>query len=67
MTPGIGEQLPSFEELTHRPAWMARAQCRGEDTALFFQPVGASTTAMAKVRAICGIWAQKREVSPFRR
>jgi len=50
MTPGIGEQLPSLEELTHRPAWMARAQCRGEDTALFFQPVGASTCRACRTK-----------------
>ena len=26
MAPGVGEELPSLEEIAHRPAWMERAQ-----------------------------------------
>jgi WhiB family redox-sensing transcriptional regulator len=55
MTPGIGEELPSLEEVAHRPPWMKRAQCRGEDLSLFFPVVGARATDIAKARAICGI------------
>jgi WhiB family redox-sensing transcriptional regulator len=52
MTPGIGEQPPSLEDLAHRPAWMKRGACRGEDPALFFPSLGSNT---AKARAICAI------------
>src|ERR1035441_10662444 len=55
MAPGIGEELPTLEEIAHRPAWMTRAQCRGEDRALFFPRVGAKASDVAKARAICGI------------
>jgi WhiB family redox-sensing transcriptional regulator len=55
MTPGTGEELPTLEETAHRPAWMARAQCRGEDRALFFPRAGAKASDVAKARAICGI------------
>jgi WhiB family redox-sensing transcriptional regulator len=37
------QALPSLEELAQRPEWMVRAQCRGEDRALFFPERGAST------------------------
>lgn len=39
-------------DLVHRPAGMARAQCQGEDRALFFRAVG---TPVAKARAISAI------------
>ena len=44
--------LPSLEELAQRPVWMKRAQCRGEDRALFFPALGANA---ANARAICSI------------
>jgi WhiB family redox-sensing transcriptional regulator len=44
--------LPSLEDLAQRPEWMERAQCRGEDRALFFPSLGANA---AKARAICSI------------
>lgn len=31
-----GDPAAFVEELTRRPAWMSRAQCRGEDRATFF-------------------------------
>jgi WhiB family redox-sensing transcriptional regulator len=52
MAPGIGEELPKLEEIAHRPAWMARAQCRGEDRALFFPSVGINA---AKATALCAV------------
>ncbi len=58
MTPGIGEELPDLEDLAHRPGWTKRAQCRGEDRALFFPALGANA---AKARAICSICPVQRE------
>ena len=58
MTPGIGEELPALEDLAHRPGWTKRAQCRGEDPALFFPSVGANA---AKARAICSMCSVRQE------
>jgi WhiB family transcriptional regulator, redox-sensing transcriptional regulator len=52
MTPGVVEPPPTLEEIVHRPAWMAQAQCRGEDRAVFFPSVG---TNAAKAKALCAI------------
>ena len=49
MTPGVMEEFP---DLTNRPAWMKRAQCRGEGTELFLPTVGGNG---AKARALCAI------------
>src|ERR1019366_8838159 len=40
MAPGIGEQLPTLEEIAHRPAWMVRAACVGQPIELFFPARG---------------------------
>jgi WhiB family redox-sensing transcriptional regulator len=64
MTPGVGEQLPTLEEIAHRPAWMVRAQCRGEDTALFFPAVGVS---VARARVICSICPVRQECLNYAR
>lgn len=53
MAPGVGEDLPSLEEVAHRPAWMKRAACRGLPLDLFFPVRGVSVTTMARVRAVC--------------
>jgi WhiB family redox-sensing transcriptional regulator len=53
MAPGIGEELPSLEDLAHRPAWMARAACRGLPLDLFFPVRGVSAATMGRVRAVC--------------
>jgi WhiB family redox-sensing transcriptional regulator len=45
------QALPDLSELLGRPAWMARAACRGEDPAVFFPVVGAN--AAGKAKAIC--------------
>jgi WhiB family redox-sensing transcriptional regulator len=58
MTPGMGEELPSLEEIAHRPAWMKRAQCRGEDRSLFFPSLGGNT---AKAGAICSSCPVRQE------
>lgn len=50
MTPQVMEDFPSLDDLTSRPAWMKRAQCRGQDPALFFPTLGAN---VAKARALC--------------
>jgi hypothetical protein len=63
MAPGIGEALPSLEELAHRPGWMKRAQCRGEDPGLFFPSVGANA---AKARTICAICPVRSECPVLR-
>ena len=51
-TTSFDQALPSLEELAHRPGWMARAACRGEDTALFFPTLGGNA---ARARVICSI------------
>jgi WhiB family redox-sensing transcriptional regulator len=58
MTPGIDEELPSLEDLTHRPEWMARAACRDEDSALFFPSLGGNPV---KARVICSICPVREE------
>jgi hypothetical protein len=40
MTPGIGEQLPTLEEIAHRPGWQRRAACRGLPVEVFFPAKG---------------------------
>ena len=52
------QALPSLEDLAQRPAWMKRAQCRGEDRALFFPALGEKA---AKARAICSICPVRQE------
>ncbi len=37
-----GDPPPSLLDLIQRPAWMARAACRGTDVRLFFPAPGAS-------------------------
>jgi WhiB family redox-sensing transcriptional regulator len=51
-TRSINQALPTLADLIHRPAWMARAQCHGEDRSLFFPSVG---TNAAKAKALCAI------------
>ena len=53
MAPGIGEELPSLEDLAHRPAWMAQAQCVGLPIELFFPVRGVSAATMALARGVC--------------
>ena len=55
MAPGIGEALPSLEELAHRPGWMKRAQCRGEDPGLVFLSVGVNAAKARTIFAICPV------------
>ena len=64
MAPGVGEELPSLEEVAHRPAWMKRAQCRGEDLDLFFPALGASST---RAKAICSICPVRSECLDYAR
>ncbi len=69
--PWVDTLPPDFGELLERPAWQARAACRGMDAALFFpeptddQTVAKSICASCLVRAQClafglregeGIW-----------
>lgn len=49
---GTGEELPTLDDIVHRPAWMAQAQCRGEDRAIFFPERGASAV-VATAKTIC--------------
>jgi WhiB family redox-sensing transcriptional regulator len=58
MTPGIGEELPDLEDLAHRPGWMERGACRGEDPALFFPSLGGNA---AKARVICATCSVRQE------
>jgi WhiB family transcriptional regulator, redox-sensing transcriptional regulator len=53
MTPGIGEQLPTLEELVNRPPWMADAACVGQPIELFIPSRGVNASTMAKARAVC--------------
>ena len=58
MTPGIGEQLPTLDELIQRPVWMKRAQCRDVDRDLFFPEHGGKGTT---ARAICSSCPVRQE------
>jgi WhiB family redox-sensing transcriptional regulator len=49
MTPG-GPDLPTIDDFLRRPAWMARAACRGTGTDAYFPTVGAT---VAPARAVC--------------
>ncbi len=62
MTPGIGEQLPTPDDLAHRPAWMKRAQCRGVDRDLFFPDHGVKGT---RARMICWSCPVRQECLDF--
>jgi WhiB family transcriptional regulator, redox-sensing transcriptional regulator len=53
MTPGAGEELPSFTDLIKRPVWMSQAACRGDDLDLFFPQRGVAATTMAWARKVC--------------
>lgn len=53
MTPGLGEQLPSLEDLIKRPAWMSQGSCKGEDLDLFFPRRGVTPATMARAREVC--------------
>lgn len=53
MTPGIGEEFPSLEEIARRPGWQTQAACRGLPLDLFFPARGVSAATMARVRAVC--------------
>ena len=48
MQPGL--DLPELATLLHRPAWMARAACRGQGVAAFF---GGETSDPAPAKAVC--------------
>lgn len=50
MSPMIPDVATTLQELLSRPAWMARAACRGEPLELFFPERGQST---APAKAIC--------------
>jgi WhiB family redox-sensing transcriptional regulator len=54
----VDQSLPDLTELLGRPAWMARAACRGEDPALFFPSLGANA---ARARAICATCSVRQE------
>ena len=49
------QAFPSIEDLAQRPAWMARAACRGADPALFFPGLGATTTTARAICATCSV------------
>jgi WhiB family redox-sensing transcriptional regulator len=56
--PGVVEALmlyagamPSFRQLLGRPAWQAKAACRGQGVAEFFPPEGG--TSLTGARRIC--------------
>lgn len=55
-----GEAAPEFtlEELLHRPAWHARAACRGMDPDAFFPARGESVSAALDVCAGCPVRAE---------
>jgi len=57
-TTSIDQSLPDLSELLGRPAWMARAACKGQDPALFFPSLGANA---AKARAICATCSVRQE------
>ena len=58
MAPGVGEELPSLEEIAHRPGWMVRAACRGQPLDLFFPSLGGNA---AKARVICATCSVRQE------
>src|SRR5450759_763067 len=47
------DPLQWLAELTRRPAWHARAACRGTDPAKFVLGRGANANTMARARAVC--------------
>jgi WhiB family transcriptional regulator, redox-sensing transcriptional regulator len=67
MAPGVGEDLPTLEELSSRPRWMARAACRGEDLELFFPVRGVSKATMERARALCSSCPVRSECLDYAR
>jgi WhiB family redox-sensing transcriptional regulator len=51
----MGDQLATIKESNNPPAWMDRAQCRGEDRALFFPSVGASCSSAQVICSTCTV------------
>jgi WhiB family redox-sensing transcriptional regulator len=59
---GATDELERTDDLSTRPAWMERAQCRGEDRDLFFPSVGTPST---KARVICSTCPVRQECLAF--
>ena len=55
MTPGIGEQLPTLEDLCRRPPWQRRAACRGESIETFIPRPGGNFTRARELCARCPV------------
>jgi WhiB family redox-sensing transcriptional regulator len=55
MTPGIGEQLPSLEDLCRWPGWQRRAACRGESIETFVPGLGGNFTRARELCARCPV------------
>ena len=60
MQPGL--DLPELATLLHRPAWMARAACRGQGVAAFF---GGETSDPAPAKAVCAGCPVRQECFSF--
>lgn len=53
MTPPLlGRVIPLFDEARDRE-WIAKAECRGVDTNVFYPPMHATAEVMAEAKSIC--------------
>jgi hypothetical protein len=60
MDEGRGEQLPSLEELVHRPGWMELAACAGMPIETFF-PGRGENHKVAAAKAVCAVCSVRTE------
>lgn len=51
MSPGDSPDLPSLDDLVHRPAWQRRAACHGQDVERYFPT--ARGVDLRPLRALC--------------